>query len=57
VGGGLEYAFTNNISLGVEGRWSFYGDQTISGTIGGIPVSDKISLDTDEVMGKINFRF
>jgi outer membrane immunogenic protein len=57
VGGGLEYAFTNNISLGVEGRWSFYGDQTLSGTIGGIPVQDKLSLDTAEVMGKINFRF
>ncbi len=57
VGGGLEYAFTNNISLGVEGRWTFYGDQTFSGTLGGIPVQDRVSLDTAEVMGKINFRF
>jgi len=57
VGGGLEYAIWNNVSIGVEGRWSFYGDQTITGTIGGIPVTDKISLDTAEVLGKLNFRF
>jgi outer membrane immunogenic protein len=57
IGGGLEYAIWNNVSIGVEGRWSFYGDQTISGTIGGIPVSDRVSLDTAEVMGKLNFRF
>ena len=57
VGGGIEYAIWNNVSIGVEGRWSFYGDQTISGTIGGIPVTDKVSLDTAEVMGKLNFRF
>ena len=57
VGAGIEYAIWNNISVGVEGRWSFYGDQTFSGTIGGIPVTDKVSLDTAEVMGKLNFRF
>jgi len=57
VGLGYEYAFTNNISLGIEGRWSFYGDRTFNSTLGGIPVSDKVSLDTAEVMGKLNFRF
>jgi outer membrane immunogenic protein len=57
VGGGLEYAIWNNVSIGVEGRWSFYGDQNITGTIGGIPVADRVSLDTAEVMGKLNFRF
>ena len=30
VGLGYEYAFTNNISLGIEGRWSFYGDRTFT---------------------------
>jgi outer membrane immunogenic protein len=57
VGAGLEYAVTNNLSLGIEGRWTFYGDETFSGTLGGIPVSDRVSLDTAEVMGKVNFRF
>jgi len=57
VGAGLEYAIWNNVSVGVEGRWSFYGDQDITGTVGGIPVAERISLDTAEVMGKLNFRF
>src|SRR5262249_28597962 len=25
IGGGLEYAWTDNISLGIEGRYTFYG--------------------------------
>ncbi len=57
VGAGLEYALTNNISLGIEGRWSFYGDETFNGTLGGIAFTDKVNLDTAEVMGKVNFRF
>jgi outer membrane immunogenic protein len=55
VGLGYEYAFTNNLSLGIEGRWSFYGDRTFTAPVLG--VSDKISLDTAEVMAKLNFRF
>jgi outer membrane immunogenic protein len=55
VGLGYEYAFTRNVSLGVEGRWSFYGDRTFTAPVLG--VSDKISLDTAEVMAKLNFRF
>jgi outer membrane immunogenic protein len=54
VGGGIEYAFTNNISLGVEGRWTFYGSNDFHGVS---PVTQHIKLDTAEVLGKINFRF
>lgn len=64
VGGGLEYAVTNNVSLGVEGRWTFYGHQDFSGGfvpgVGGAPgttITQHINLDTAEVLGKINFRF
>jgi outer membrane immunogenic protein len=58
VGGGIEYAFTNNISLGVEGRWTGYGHEDFTGgTPLGVPVTQHIKLDTAEVMGKINFRF
>ena len=53
VGLGYEYAITNNLSLGIEGRWSFYGDRTLNTSLG----SDKVSLDTAEVMGKLNWRF
>jgi outer membrane immunogenic protein len=58
VGGGLEYAVTNNLSLGVEGRYTWYGDQTFNGgTLAAAVVQDKINLNTAEVMGKINFKF
>jgi outer membrane immunogenic protein len=58
VGGGLEWAVWNNISLGVEGRYTWYGDETFNGgTIAGVAVNDRIQLNTAEVMGKINFRF
>jgi outer membrane immunogenic protein len=67
VGGGLEYAFTNNISLGIEGRYSWYGHETFTTSatlVGGAcsvvapcPVSNNVNLNTAEVMGKINFRF
>ena len=58
VGGGIEWAVWNNVSLGIEGRYTFYGDNDFNvGTIAGVPVTDRINLNTAEVMGKINFRF
>ena len=58
VGLGLEYAIWNNVSLGLEGRWSFYGHETFNtGTLVGVGVSNQIGLDTAEVMGKLNWRF
>ncbi len=64
VGGGLEYAWTNNISIGVEGRYTWYGNQNFNNSgaipvIGAAPlaVTHNVSLDTAEVMGKINFKF
>ena len=58
IGGGLEWAVWNNISLGVEGRYTWYGHENFnSGTILGVPVTNTINLNTAEVMGKINFRF
>ena len=58
VGGGIEWAVWNNISLGVEGRYTWYGDETFNGgTLGAGVVSDRVQLNTAEVMGKLNFRF
>jgi outer membrane immunogenic protein len=67
VGGGLEWAVWNNISLGIEGRYTWYGDETFHpGTVvtgagcsanTPCPVTDTLHLNTAEVMGKINFRF
>jgi outer membrane immunogenic protein len=68
VGVGVEYAIWNNLSLGIEGRWSWYGHDTFTtaGTfaLGGVctvatpcAVSNNVNLNTAEVMGKLNFRF
>jgi outer membrane immunogenic protein len=58
VGGGIEWAVWNQVSLGIEGRYTFYGSQTFTGVLGGVAVSHTFNdLNTAEVMGKINFRF
>jgi len=62
VGVGFEYAFTNNISLGIEGRWTGYGTQDFDGgspVVGGVatPLTHHVNLDTADVLGKLNFRF
>ena len=45
-------------TLGVEGRYTFYGDNNFNvGTLAGVPVTDRLNLNTAEVMGKLNFHF
>jgi len=72
VGGGLEYAFTNNFSAGIEGRYSWYGTQTYNaglvatvftpaiGAAGGAftfaQATQTYKLDTFEVMAKLNWK-
>jgi outer membrane immunogenic protein len=69
-GGGLEHAFTNNWSLGVEGRYSWYGTQTFNGgTVAAIPVvgvapgflfaqaTQTMRVETFEVTARLNYRF
>jgi len=71
VGGGFEYAFTNNFSAGIEGRYTWYGSQTYNAGLvatvftpgtaapGGFTLAQATQtykLDTFEVMGKLNFK-
>jgi outer membrane immunogenic protein len=71
VGGGFEYAFTNNFSFGVEGRYSWYGSQTYNGgllatvfnpvavgpgTFTFAPATQTVRLETFEVMAKLNWK-
>jgi outer membrane immunogenic protein len=72
VGGGFEYAFTNNFSAGIEGRYSWYGSQTYNaglvatvltpstvappGVFTFAAASQTYKLDTFEVMGKLNWK-
>jgi outer membrane immunogenic protein len=66
LGGGLDYAVTNNVILGIEGRYTWYGSQTFNAgllsTSGGPPfttaaATQTIKLNTAEVMGKLDFKF
>lgn len=56
VGAGLEYAFTPNISAGVQYNHMFMGRENI--TFAPAPnATDRIRLDSDVVTGRINYRF
>jgi len=71
-GGGFEYAFINNWSFGIEGRYSWYGTHRFNGgtlatvftpnigAAGGTftfaPVSQSVKLETFEVMAKLNWK-
>ena len=71
VGAGVEYAFTPNWSLGVEGRYSWYGTHTFntgvvaaSAVVGAAapvfqfaPVTQTVRVDTLEVTGRLNYKF
>ncbi len=70
VGGGLEYAFTNNFTAGVEGRYSWYGTQTYNAGLLAVvatgtpaapvftlaPAQQSVKLNSFEVMGKLNWK-
>src|SRR5262245_39355969 len=63
VGGGFEYAFTNNLSLGIEYRFSKFDTENFAfGTIGLLPVglagaAANADLETHEVTARLNWRF
>jgi len=68
VGGGLEYAITNNFTAGIEGRYSWYGTHTVgagalatvftpaTGAFTFAPATQSVKLNTFEVMGKLNWK-
>ena len=64
-GGGLEYALWNNLSIGVEGRFTWYGSHTFNGgtvALGTAPfafpaVTQAVQLNTAEVTERINWKF
>jgi outer membrane immunogenic protein len=64
VGGGIEFSFWDNLSLGLEGRFTWYGNHTFSsallvednGTVFS-PVTTTVKLHTAEILGTLNWRF
>jgi outer membrane immunogenic protein len=69
VGAGVEYAVSNNWTVGVEGRYTWYGRQTYNaGSLATIgfppagpftfaPATQSIRVETAEVMLKANWKF
>jgi outer membrane immunogenic protein len=71
IGAGVEWAATNNITLGLEGRYSDYGTQRFnSGVVttlvgGGVAAPTTVvsqtyrdvRIETGEVMAKVNYKF
>jgi outer membrane immunogenic protein len=68
VGGGLEYAVTNNWIAGIEGRYSNYGTtaynagllatvNTGPGAFTFAPATQSVKLETFEVMGRLSYKF
>jgi outer membrane immunogenic protein len=63
IGGGVEFAFTNNVTLGVEYRYSDFGHETFN--LGAVPfprgassgVVGDVDLRTHEVTARLNFKF
>ena len=67
AGAGLEYALGNNLSLGIEGRYTWYGTHTFNAgqvaTFGGpggpftfAAATQTIRLNTAEVLAKLNWK-
>ena len=70
VGVGVEHAVTDNFTLGLEGRYSYYGTQRFNaGTLAVIPIVGAapafvfsntyrdIRLETGEILFKANWKF
>jgi OOP family OmpA-OmpF porin len=57
-GGGVEYAWNPNISVGAEYRYTDYGHATLGlGSTAGAPASGKIGLTDNTLLFKVNYRF
>ncbi len=65
----MEYAFANNWSFGLEGRYSWYGTHTfnsglvaaVTGPVGGVflfaAATQTIQVQTAEVTARLNYKF
>jgi outer membrane immunogenic protein len=70
AGGGIEFSIWNNLSFGVEGRFTWYGNHTFNSGLlatkgaednGPVftfaPVTTTVKLHTAEILGTLNWRF
>jgi len=58
AGAGFEYAIADQVTIGLEGRFIWYGSQSFNTLATDIaPVTGSLNLNTAEIIGKINWRF
>jgi outer membrane immunogenic protein len=64
LGAGIEYAFAQKWSAGLEGRYTWYGTPTFNTGVVSLgfpvvfdPVTQNVGLNTGEVLAKINYHF
>jgi len=59
VGAGFEYGITDSLSLGVEYRYSKFGNNDVTGSplLFAVPVVASTSFSTNEVTARLNWRF
>jgi outer membrane immunogenic protein len=58
IGGGVEYAFWQNVSFGLEYRFSSYDTERFNhGTLVGIPLTSDHDFETHQFTARLNWRF
>jgi outer membrane immunogenic protein len=58
VGAGFEFAITDQLTLGLEGRYTWYGSQHFNtSTTDPLVVVGSLNLNTAEFIGKLNWKF
>ena len=58
VGGGFEFGIWEHMSVGIEGRYIWYGRHSFDSiSVATAPVTTTVKLNTAEVLAKLNFRF
>jgi outer membrane immunogenic protein len=57
VGGGIEHAIMDNVSLGIEYRYTQYNPKTINVAAAPATLPVRVELDSHAVVGKLNWKF
>ena len=62
LGGGVEYAVREDVTIGLEGRYNRYGSQhfntlAVPDPAPIFPATGDLNVNSSEIIGKVNFRF
>jgi outer membrane immunogenic protein len=58
AGVGVEYAVTDQVTVGLEGRYTWYGSQHFNTSVTDVATANgSLNLNTAEILGKLNWKF